>query len=263
MYTEDLVTKQINKLNIKKATGYDGISPKIIKFAQPVITNPIKVLINKSIDQSVFPEKLKAAQVSPLFKKNNSLDKSNYRPISVLPTISKFYERAIFDQLMEFLNNHFSPLLSAFRSGFGCQTALLRIIEDWKKALDDNKFIAAILMDLSKAFDCLPHNLLMLKLEAYGLSENSLKLLKSYLENRRQRIKIGNNYSEWDTLIKGVPQGSILGLVLFNVFINDIFHFVQDSTIYNYADDNTLSYSDTNINTVVKTLENDSINLID
>jgi hypothetical protein len=256
---EDFVTKQINKLNIKKATGYDGISPKIIKFAQPVITNPIKVLINKSIDQSVFPEKLKAS----LFKKNNSLDNSNYCPISVLPTISKFYERAIFDQLMEFLNNHFNPLLSAFRSGFGCQTALLRIIEDWKKALDDNKFIAAILMDLSKAFDCLPHNLLMLKLEAYGLSENSLKLLKSYLENRRQRIKIGNNYSDWDTLIKGVPRGSILGPVLFNVFINDIFHFVQDSTIYNYADDNTLSYSDTNINTVVKTLENDSINLID
>ena len=108
-----------------------------------------------------------------------------------------------------------------------------------------------------------PHNLLMLKLEAYGLSENSLKLLKSYLENRRQRIKIGNNYSEWDTLIIEVPQGSILGPVLFNVFINDLFHFVQDSTIYNYADDNTLSYSDININTVVKTLENDSINLID
>ena len=234
-----------------------------ILYIQPAITNPIKVLINKSIDQSVFPEKIKAAQVSPLFKKHNSLDKSNYRPISVLPTISKFYERAIFDQLMEFLNNHFNPLLSAFRSGFGCQTALLRIIEDWKKALDDNKFIAAILMDLSKAFDCLPHNLLMLKLEAYGLSENSLKLLKSYLENRRQRIKIGNNYSEWDTLIRGAPQGSILGPVLFNVFINDIFHFVQDSTIYNYADDNTLSYSDTNKNTVVKTLENDSINLID
>ena len=118
-------------------------------------------------------------------------------------------------------------------------------------------------MNLSKAFDCLPHNLLMLKLDAYGLSENSLKLLKSYLENRRQRIKIGNNYSEWDTLIKGVQQGSILDPVLFNVFINDIFHFVQDSTSYNYADDNTLSYSDTNINTVVKTLENDSINLID
>ena len=111
--------------------------------------------------------------------------------------------------------------------------------------------------------DCLPHNLLMLKLETYGLSESSLKLLKNYLGNRRQRIKSGNNYSGWDTLIKGVSWGSILEPVLFNVFINDIFHFVQDSTIYHYADDNTLSYSDTNINTVVQTLENDSINLID
>jgi hypothetical protein len=166
---------------------------------------------------------------------------------------------------LEFSNNHFNPLLSAFRSGFGCETALLtqcKRTEDWKKALDDNKFITAILMDLSKAFDCLPHNSLMLKLEDFGLLENSLKLLKSYLENRRQCIKIGNNYSEWDTLIKGVPQGSILGPVLFNVFINDVFHFVQDITIYIYADDNTLSYSDTIINTVVKTLENDSINLI-
>ena len=94
---------------------------------------------------------------------------------------------------MEFSNNHFNPLLSAFRSGFGCETALLtqcKITEDWKKALDDNKFIAAVLMDLSKAFDCLSHNLLMLKLEAYGLSENSLKLLKTYLENKDNALKV-------------------------------------------------------------------------
>ena len=126
-----------------------------------------------------FPENLKAAQVSPLFKKNNSLDKGNYIPVSVLPCISKIYERAIHDQLMNFLDKHFHPLLSAFRPSFGCQTALLKIIEDCNKALDDNKFIAAILMDLSKAFDCLPHNLLLLKLEAYGLSKNSLTLVQS------------------------------------------------------------------------------------
>jgi retron-type reverse transcriptase len=226
--------------------------------AQPSISNPINILVNKSIESSIFPDNLKAA----LFKKKNSLDKGNYRPVNVLPCISKIYERAIHDQLMDVLDKHFLPLLSAFRPGFGCQTALLKIIEDWKKALGDNTFIAAILMDLSKAFDCLPHNLLLLKLEAFGLSKNSLILLQSYLENRKQRIKIGSYYTDWDQMCKGVPQCSILGPVLFNVFINDIFLFVQNSTIYNYADDNTVSYCDYYINKVVNTLEADSLKLI-
>jgi hypothetical protein len=104
--------------------------------------------------------KKSAAQVRPLFRKNNILEKGNYRPVSVLPTISTFFERAIFDQLTDFFNFHFHPSLSDFRKGFGCQTALLKIIEDWKKALDENKYIAAFLMDLSKAFDCLPHDLI-------------------------------------------------------------------------------------------------------
>ena len=150
--SSNFVSKQINKLNIKKATGYDGISPKILKLSMPCIVEPITFFINKCIDVSIFPDKLKTAQVRPLFKKNNILEKGNYRPVSVLPTISKFVDRAIFDQLTDFFNFHFYPSLSAFRKGFGCQTALLKIIEDWKKALDENKYIAAILMDLSKAF---------------------------------------------------------------------------------------------------------------
>jgi hypothetical protein len=106
------------------------------------------------------------------------------------------------NQIYNFGWNNFN-----IRPGFGCQTARLKIIEDWKKALDDNKCIAAILMDLSKAFDCLPHKLLLLKLEAYGLSKNSLKLLQNFLENRKQRIRIGSYYSDWDQMCKGVPQG--------------------------------------------------------
>ena len=126
----DFVSKQINKANSKKATGRDGISAKLLKFAKPAIVKPITNLINKSINNSIFPEKLKEAQVVPLFKKNNSLDKCNYRPVIILPTISKFYERAIYEQTVTFFDKVFHPSLSAYRSGYGCQTALLKIIED-------------------------------------------------------------------------------------------------------------------------------------
>jgi gmma-aminobutyric acid receptor subunit gamma/cGMP-dependent protein kinase 2 len=110
--------------------------------------------------------------------------------------------------------------------------------------LDENKYIAAILMDLSKVFDCLPHDLILLKLEAYGLSEKSINLLKSYLSDRKQCVKVNNICSSFETVYKGVPQGSMLDPIFFKIFINDIFYSVDFSTIYNYADDNTLSYAD-------------------
>ena len=144
----------------------------------------------------------------------------------------------------------------------GCQSTLLRIIEDWKQALDDNRYVAAILMDLSKAFDCLPHDLLLLKLKYYGLSENALKLMKSYLTNRKQCVKLGSIKSDFEAILKGVPQGSILGPVLFNIFINDIFHFVKSCSLYNYADDNTVSCSDNSLENVISKLSEDSVLLI-
>ena len=156
---------------------------------------------------SEFPDECKKAMVTPLHKKTSTQDKENYRPVSILSIMSKLYERAINVQLMEFFETKFHTYLSAFRPGYGCQSTLLRIIEDWKQALDDKKYVAAILMDLSKAFDCLPHDLLLLKLKYYGLSDNALKLMESYLTNRKQCVKLGSTKSDFESILKGVPQG--------------------------------------------------------
>ena len=117
-------------------------------------------------------------------------------------------------------------------------------------------------MDLSKAFDCLPHNILLCKLSAYGLGENSVKYLHSYLSDRKQQIRIGNIVSKWENVQKGVPQGSILGPLLFNVFINDIFYFIHKSDLYNYADDNTLSFHSPHYEKVISVLQEESNILI-
>jgi hypothetical protein len=203
------------------------------------------------------------AQVSPIFKKDDPFTTKNYRPVSILPTMSKLYERVLNDQLSVYFDGVFNHLLSAFRPGYSCQTALLRVVEDWKIALDRGDHVAAILMDLSKAFDCIPHKLLVLKLRAYGLSDAATELIHNYLSNRKQMVKIGDACSTWLEILKGVPQGSILGPMIFNIFINDIFYFVEKSKLYNYADDNTLSFSHKDPNILKSVLESESNSLID
>ena len=159
----------------------------------------------------------------------------------MLLAISKIFETAIEKQRSEHFLSIFNNFLAAFRSGYGCQSTL---------------------MDLSKSVDCLPHDLSLLKLESYGLSKSALNLLKSYLSNRKQCVKIGQCVSEMLDIYKGVPQGTILHPVLFNVFINDISLFVKNCNLYNYADDNTVSISGTSLATVTKSLEVDSKSLI-
>ena len=260
--TSEFVSNQIKGMNSKKATGHDNISVKMMKIASPVIAKPFTDLFNRCIEESVFPDNMKVAQVVPVHKKNSVLDKSNYRPVSLLPIASKVFERAIYEQLMDHFEKIFNPFLSAFRPGYGCNTTLLKIIEDWKYSLDNNMYVAAVLMDLSKAFDCLPHELLLLKLKHYNTSDQSVKLIKNYLSNRKQCVKIGRVCSNFLSIIKGVPQGSILGPVLFNIFINDVFYFVDKGQLYHYADDNTLSYSSHCKVDLIKTLESESLKLI-
>ena len=238
------------------------IYQEILKSGSSSISSSIANLLNKTFETCKFPTFMKKAQVLPLFKKKDPLNKVNYRPVSVLPTISKIFERSMHDQLCTFMDEYFNPFLAAFRKVFGCQSTLLRLLEDWRKALDNHECIAAILMDLSKAFDCLPHGFLIAKLRAYGLSEEAVELLESYLSDRSQQVRLGTFTSTWEKLFKGVLQGSILGLLLFNIFLNDIFYFVLRSTIYNYADDNTVSFIHKDFNFLKSVLESDSLNLI-
>ena len=186
---------------------------------------------------------MKKSELSPLFKAKDSLLSENYRALSILPSISKVFENVFNQKLYENFTQILPDLLSAFRKKYGCQHVLTKLLEDSKSALDRHMHVVLLLLDLSKAFDCLLHRLLLCKLHAYGVSRDACSLLHSYLSSRFQRVKISASRSDWVQMTKDVPQGSTLGPMLFNIFINDLIYVVNYvCPLYNYADDNTLTF---------------------
>ena len=177
----------------------------------------IQIVRNK-----IFPTNLKLADISPIFKKDDATLVKNYRPVSVLPVVSKIFERIMHKQITVYIEKYLSPFLYGFRKGFNTQHALMALIEKWKQSLDEKGYAGGIRMDLSKAFDTINHQLLIAKLHAYGFDKSSLTLILSYLSNRWQRTKINLSFSSWSELLQGVPQGSVLGPLLFNMYINNI-----------------------------------------
>ena len=176
--------------------GFDEIPLKLVIIASEIMSDPLSELINDTlIKKSYFPTVEKVACVTPAFKKEDRLLKKNYRPISVLDVFSKIFERFLSDQMVSYLNGILSVFISEYGKNYSCQHVLLGIIEMWRRCLDENKVVGAILMDLSKAFDSLPHDLLIAKLHAYGFSHDALTLLLSYLSGRTQCVKNNNTFS--------------------------------------------------------------------
>ncbi len=252
---------QIEKLNSKKASPLNSIPAKILKQNSDIFAVLIQKIFNSDLSRNNFPKELKTGEISSLFKSLDAFIKKNYRPITVLSSVSKIYERVLESQIKSHALSFLSPLLCGFREGYGTQHALVRLIETCKMTLDKRGIAAALLMDLSKAFDCLNHELLIAKLSAYGFSVSALRLIHSYLSERKQRVKINGSFSTWRETVIGVPQGSVLGPLLFNIYLNDLFMFVKDTQICNYADDTTIYASANNIESVIKTLESDALKI--
>ena len=162
-------------------------------------------------------------------------------------------------QILEYIDKHLSPHLCGYRKGCSTQTALTSMLEKLKLSVDNKGFAGEVLMDLSKSFDTINHQLLLAKLHAYGFSKHALAIICSYLPNQKQRIKINNVFSSWKDLTLGMPQGSVLGHLLFNIYLNDLFFFLKDVGICKFADDTTSYISDESLENVLESLEKNSI----
>ena len=253
----------IDNLNCSKATGVDGIGPKLIKMTSDHICVALTSLINNSIETGIFPNKLKIARVIPIFKKGSTENPSNYRPISILNTISKIFERHVANQMHEFMKetNIIHQTQSGFRKEHSCLTALTYMTDSWMKSIDNGEIVGCVLLDLQKAFDLVDHEILLYKLKLYHFSETTLAWFKSYLNGRYQHVQHNNEKSNELEIKTGVPQGSILGPLLFLLYVNDLPMAIHKSSLDMYADDSTLYTSGRNFSVIEQSLQEDTNNI--
>ena len=232
----------LNHLKSKPSCGYDGISTKLLKVCKHQICKPLTLVINQMLSNGIFPDDLKIAKVIPLFKKGDQSLLNNYRPISLLPSISKILERIIFNQIHTNFstNDLYYSGQYGFREKHSTQMAALELIDRITQYIDAGSVPIAIVIDLSKAFDTLDHNILISKLQYYGINGVALRLMRSYLSNRKQFVQLGTYSSNSTDILMGVPQGSILGPLLFIIYINDMARSSDIFKFLSFADDTTL-----------------------
>ena len=252
------VRKELSSLCVNKSSGLKDIHSRILKVGSSVLATPLTHIFNLSIHSGEIPRSWKAATVTPLHKSGSHSDPNNFRPISVLP-VMKIFERAIHKQLYDHLvkNKLLSQLQSEFRPGHSTSTALLDVSDYIQKNIREGNFTGAVFLDLSKAFDIIDHCLLKIKLTALGVRGRALAWFDNYLSGRTQSVSVNGTYSDTSDLLLGVPQGYVLGPLLFIVFINDLPSVVHRCKIVFYADDTALFFAGRNIQTIQSALQED------
>ena len=234
----DLVLKYLRELNTSKACGPDDCHPFFLKQCSEELYKPLCVIFQKSVDEGVLPHDWKTANVTCIFKKGDKSDPSNYRPVSLTSIVCKILEKIFREVLVNHLSSHglLSDCQFGFRKNRNTIIQLLSVLEDWTETIDNSLQVDTVYLDFRKAFDSVPHRRLLKKVEAYGISGKILNWLRSFLDGRLQRVVVNGQKSDWNTVISGIPQGSILGPILFIIFVND-FSDVVGCTCKLFADD--------------------------
>ncbi len=231
----------MSKIDTSKASGPDELPGRLLKEGAQWIASPLSKLFSLSLAQGKLPQDWTSANITPIFKKGNKHSVSNYRPVSLTCITVKLLERIIFNHVTAFLttNKKLSPFQHGFRSDHSCQTQLLETVHQWAKTLDNKGSTHVVYLDFSKAFDTVPHGHLLLKLDHIGIRGDLLEWIRGFLLNRKQRVLCDRVTSDWDNVPSGVPQGSILGPLLFIIYVNDIGNtFSSQARLY--ADDCTI-----------------------
>jgi hypothetical protein len=241
----------IKSLRAKESYGYDGITTKILNISTLFISSPLSYIFNRSILSGIFPTRLKYTTIKPVFKNGGKKKVANYRPISILPSFSKILEKIIYFRLMNHLesSNILADEQFGFRTSSYIEHASFNFINNILNEFQQKKNkVCVIFFDLQKAFYCINHDTLLTKLEFYGITGGTFKLIKTYLQDRYQRVILNNNYStsisDWGEITHGVPQGSILSPLLFLLYINDLPHSInKNNKIVLFADETSLIIS--------------------
>ena len=238
---EDTIKTRLHNLKEDKAAGDDNLSPRILKAISDEIAYPVAVIFRRSLDTGCVPRDWRTANVTPIFKKGNRHQTCNYRPVSLTSQICKVVESIIRDHLVQHLDDNYliNNSQHGFRKGYSCSTNLLVFLETVIAEIDSKHNVDVVYLDLAKAFDKLPHRRLMSKLNAHGIDGLLGDWIKSWLTDRWQRVCLEGFYSSWLRVWSGVPQGSVLGPVLFLIFINDL-DTVVSSNVLKFADDTKL-----------------------